>query len=239
MFSGSFILYAVLFLLLFNIISGHTPPIIAQLLTNPPIGISFIAGLVIGITIHEFSHALIAYRLGDPTAKLEGRLTLNPQAHLDPVGTLMLFLAGFGWGKPTPVDPYNLRNIKRDSALVAIAGATSNFILATLVSLPYLIAYHTNNLNPQLANLYIYLSPFIYVNLILAVFNLIPIHPLDGFKVLAGLLPKKWYEDFVQMENWGILILLVLLVTGTIGRILLPITSLILGFLLPGLTAGF
>ena len=239
MFSGSLIFYVIIILLVFQIASGNIPPIIAQLLTNPLIGISFIAGLIVGITVHEFSHALTAYRLGDPTAKLAGRLTLNPQAHLDPVGTLMLLVVGFGWGKPTPFDPYNLRNIKRDSALISVAGAASNMLLAILASSPYLIAYYTHHLSPAIANAYTYISPFIYVNLILAVFNLIPIHPLDGFKVLAGLLPRQWYEDFMQTEPYGILILLLLLFTGIIGRILLPVTSTLANILLPHLSLLF
>ena len=223
----------------FNIIQGQLPPIISQLITNPLVGISFIAGLIIGITVHEFSHAFVAYRLGDPTAKLQGRLTLNPQSHLDPVGTLMLLVLGFGWGKPTPFDPFNLRNIKRDSALISAAGAVSNFLLALLISLPYVIAFYTGTLSPAIRTIYMYLAPFIWINLILAVFNLIPVSPLDGFKVLAGLLPRKWYEEFIQMEQYGIFILIILLVTNVIGKVLLPITSTLSQFLLPGLSLNF
>lgn len=239
MFSGSLIFYVIFLLLFLNIATGHIPAIIQQLLINPPIGISFIAGLVIGITVHEFSHAFSAYRLGDPTAKLEGRLTLNPMAHLDPVGTIMLLVAGFGWGKPTPVDAYNFRNIKRDNAIVSAAGAICNFALAFLVSLPYLIAYFSHNITPTISTIYLYLSPFIWVNLVLGVFNLIPVAPLDGFKVLAGLLPRSWYEDFIQMERYGIFILIFLLFTGVIGRVLLPITSVVFNLILPNLNAPF
>src|SRR3990167_2083817 len=120
--------------------------ILTLLQTNPIIALAFIVGLIAGITIHEASHAFVAYRLGDPTAKIQGRLTLNPQSHLDPIGTIAIFLVGFGWGKPTPFDPYNLRNVKRDSALISAAGAVSNFILAILLSLPYLFMYYTNSL---------------------------------------------------------------------------------------------
>src|SRR3989304_8115314 len=124
--------------------------ILSLLQTNPIVALAFIAGLVAAITIHEFAHAFVAYRLGDPTAKLAGRLTLNPQSHLDPIGTLALLLVGIGWGKPTPFDPFYLRNVKRDSALISVAGAASNFLLATLISLPYLIAYLTGNLSSGL-----------------------------------------------------------------------------------------
>lgn len=209
--------------------------LILQLLAGNPIAaLLFIAGLVSAITIHEFAHAFVAYRLGDPTAKLAGRLTLNPASHLDPLGTLALLLVGIGWGKPTPFDPYNLRNIKRDSALISFAGAASNFLLATLLSLPYLIAYFTGNLSLPLGEAYSYLSPIIEVHLILGIFNLIPIHPLDGFKVLAGILPKDWYRDFIATERYGIFILLFLIATGAIGKILFPIVNLLFNFLIPG-----
>lgn len=213
--------------------------IIQLLRANPIIALAFIVGLVAAITVHEFAHALVAYRLGDPTAKLAGRLTLNPAAHLDPIGTLALLLLGFGWGKPTPFDPYNLRNIKRDSALISVAGAASNFVIATILSLPYLIAYFTGNLNMQINNAYQVVAIIIWINLILGVFNLIPVHPLDGFKVLAGLLPRNWYHDFIQTERYGIFILLFLLVTGTVGRVLFPIVSYLFSLLIPGFAAPF
>ncbi|MCR4324255.1 MAG: site-2 protease family protein [Candidatus Curtissbacteria bacterium] len=209
--------------------------LILTLLQNPAAALAFIAGLVLGITIHEFSHAYVAYRLGDPTAKLAGRLTLDPRSHLDPIGTLALLLVGFGWGKPTPFDPFNLRNIKRDSALISAAGAVSNLILAFVLSLPYIIAYVTGNPSLQIVEIYRVLSIIIWINVILAVFNLIPVAPLDGFKVLAGLLPRNWYDDFMQTERFGIFILLFLMITGAIGRIILPIVSALTGLLLPGL----
>lgn len=213
--------------------------ILNLLSTNPIIALAFITGLVAAITIHEFAHAFIAYRLGDPTAKLAGRLTLDPAAHLDLLGTLALLIVGFGWGKPTPFDPFNLRNIKRDSALISVAGAASNLILAFVLSLPYLIAYFTGNLFPSIVAIYQVVSIVIWINLILAVFNLIPIHPLDGFKVLAGLLPKNWYYDFIQTERYGLLILIFLLATGAVGRILFPLVSGLFSILIPGFTAPF
>lgn len=213
--------------------------IIQLLQINPLIAIAFIAGLVFAITIHEASHAYLAYRLGDPTAKLAGRLTLNPASHLDPIGTLALLLVGFGWGKPTPFDPFNLRNIKRDSALISVAGAFSNFLLAILLAIPYLIAYFTGNLNLTLVGFYQIISIVIWLNLILGVFNLIPVAPLDGFKVLAGLLPRDWYHDFMQTERYGIFILLLLLISGFVGRILFPIVSSLFALLVPGLSTPF
>ena len=205
----------------------------ALLQGNPITALTFVIGLVVAISIHEAAHAVVAYRLGDPTAKLAGRLTLDPRSHLDPIGTLALLLVGFGWGKPTPFDPFNLRNVKRDSALISAAGAVSNFILASVLSLPYLVAFFTNSINLTIVNLYQFLSPIILINLLLGVFNLIPVHPLDGFKVLAGLLPRDWYRDFVQTERYGIFILLLLLVSGAIGKILFPIVSYLFNVLMP------
>jgi Zn-dependent protease len=213
--------------------------ILSLIQANPIVALAFVAGLVSAITIHEFAHAFVAYRLGDPTAKLAGRLTLNPKSHLDPLGTVALLLIGIGWGKPTPFDPFNLRNIKRDSALISVAGAVSNFILAVLLSIPYLIAYLTSNLTPAFVSFYEPFTIIVWINIILGVFNLIPVAPLDGFKVLAGLLPRQWYEDFMQTERFGIFILIFLLFTGAIGRILFPIASAILSVLTPGLRTPF
>ena len=213
--------------------------ILTLLQTNPIIALAFIVGLVAGITIHEASHALVAYRLGDPTAKLAGRLTLNPASRLDLIGTLALLIVGIGWGKPTPFDPFNLRNIKRDSALISVAGAVSNFVLAIILSIPYLFFYFTGNLSLTINAVYQVISIIIWLNLILGVFNLIPVHPLDGFKVLAGLLPRDWYYDFIQTERYGIFILLFLLITGAIGKILFPIISSIFSILIPGFAAPF
>lgn len=213
--------------------------IFTLLQANPFVALAFIVGLIFAITVHEFAHALVAYRLGDPTAKLAGRLTLNPTSHLDPIGTLALLVVGFGWGKPTPFDPYNLRNIKRDSALISVAGAASNFILAAIVAIPYLALYFTANLDPTFVAFYRVISIAIWINLILGVFNLIPVAPLDGFKVLAGLLPRTWYEDFQATEKFGIFILIALLISGIIGRVLFPIVSTLFSVLMPGLAPPF
>lgn len=227
------------FLLLYNLLTGHIPFLVSIFLANPLVGISTILGLIIGISVHEAAHAFVAYRLGDPTAQLAGRLTLNPAAHLDPIGTFALLFIGLGWGKPTPFDPFNLRNIKRDSALISVAGAASNFLIAGLIAAPYLIAFYTNSLSAQINNIYTYLVPVIFFNLILGTFNLIPIAPLDGFKVLAGLLPKDWYYEFIQTEKYGIFILLIFLITGAISRIIFPIVAFLFGILVPGFSSPF
>lgn len=198
--------------------------------------IIFAAALILAITIHEFSHALIAFRLGDPTAKLQGRLTLNPLSHLDPIGTLLLFLVGFGWGKPVPFDPFNLRNPKRDSALISFAGPGSNVLVALLLVLPFWIGTFANI--EALADIGIFLQPLVFLNVLLAVFNLIPVHPLDGFKVVAGLLPKHWYSDWLQMERYGIFFLIFLIFPLFGGRSLIsviigPVIQIILSVLYP------
>lgn len=197
--------------------------------------IAFVVTIVVAIAVHEFSHAFSAYRLGDPTAKLAGRLTLNPAAHLDPIGTMALFFVGLGWGKPTPFDPFNLKNPKRDSAIIAVSGAVSNFLMAGVASLLYLLINRLIQFDLPLA-LLAFIQIFVEINLLLGIFNLLPIHPLDGFKVLGGLLPKDWYHDWIQMERYGIFILIILIFTGLIGRIIFPIISALMNFLLPGAT---
>jgi Zn-dependent protease len=183
-----------------------------------PIVIAVAIMLLVGFPVHEFSHALAAFRLGDGTAKLFGRLTLNPVAHFDPLGGILLavtFIAsqgsfGFGWAKPTPVNPANLQGGHRGEALVAAAGPISNLILAAIVALPlrYLIA------NPalliQVPDLVLQtMLIFININLVLMVFNLFPIPPLDGSKVLFAFLPPRLaYQWRPVLEQYGFVLLL-------------------------------
>jgi len=195
---------------------------------------AFLITLVIGITVHEAAHAASAWQLGDPTAKLAGRLTLNPASHLDPIGSVALLLVGFGWGKPTPFDPFNLRHPKRDSAIISASGAVSNFLLAGLASGIYFLNLNLLHFELPFAAA-AFIEIFVRINLLLGVFNLIPVHPLDGAKVLGGFLPRDWYYDWVQLEKYGLIILLVLIFTGVIGRIIYPATSILMEFLLPGI----
>lgn len=207
-----------------------------------PFEFFIIAGLLItALSIHEFAHAFVADRLGDPTPRLAGRLTLNPLAHLDPVGTLLLFFAGFGWGKPVPIDPFNLKDTKRDSALISFAGPGSNLLMAILAGLLIRIT----NIIPILpVNAFVFdiISLFIYWNLILAVFNLIPVHPLDGFSVVAGLLPKKYYHDWMDLSRYGVFFLILLIFpffgNSPITTLISPIINLLLSILLPGKMGG-
>ena len=181
------------------------------------------AGLIVAITVHEFGHALSATLLGDSTARRLGRLSLNPLRHLDPFGTLMIFLVGFGWGKPVPVDFRALgRNPRRGMAVVSLAGALSNLLIAALFGLLVrvgVVAWHTPRFlyvdgwefSSVAADIVGYI---IFFNLILAVFNLIPIAPLDGFKVVVGFLPGRQAYALARLEKYGPMILLVLLFFG-------------------------
>lgn len=187
--------------------------------------------ILLALTFHEYMHGLAAYRLGDPTAKQAGRLTMNPIVHLDPIGTLMLFLVHFGWAKPVPVDPRYFHYPKRDMLVVAVAGPLANMFLAVLSGL--LIRFlHKGGLNflPQivLQPLYIMTILSLQINLALAIFNLLPIPPLDGSKVLYGIVPRQ-YEHLVEpLERYGGFILMGIIIVGMVTKI-----SILGGFIYP------
>lgn len=175
------------------------------LIANPLAFIIFMAGLLLSIALHEFAHCFVTDRLGDPTPRIKGRLTLNPFAHLDPLGTLAIVLTGFGWGRPAPYDPYNLKEPVRDAALIAAAGPASNLLIATVLSV--LIKLGIGGEFVALFSIQL-----IFINVALALFNLIPIYPLDGSKILRALLPAQTsleYEDV--MERYGTMILIMLI----------------------------
>jgi Zn-dependent protease len=181
--------------------------------------------LVIAITIHEFAHSFVADKLGDPTPRAYGRLSLNPLRHLDPLGILALIFFRIGWGKPVPVDSSNFRNPKRDEILVSISGPLSNFLLALLSSfaLKYISGY----------TLIALLSSFIQLNIFLGIFNLLPIFPLDGSKIFLNLLPIEksvlWQQD---SEKYGYIIILLLFYTGLLLKIINFLANPILSLLL-------
>ena len=182
---------------------------LSYLFTNPLSFFIWIASLLIAISIHEASHAWTANRLGDPTARFAGRITLNPLAHLSSLGTFMLLFTGYGWGKPVPFDPYNLRNPHRDSALISLSGPASNLILAVTFSFLWrLISYFFPLSHAILALIFL---PFIQVNTALGIFNLIPLHPLDGGKILVGLLPQEKAYNIEEFLNRYSLIMFILL----------------------------
>jgi len=182
-----------------------------------------VGSLLLAVTVHEASHALIAAWQGDNTARSLGRLSLNPLRHLDPVGSLALLFVGFGWGKPVPVNPYRLRDgVKVGGALVSLAGPAANLLTASLVALPVrlgLVSWHSPFAYTPFAQVTLgwitadVIGLVIFYNIILGVFNLLPIAPLDGFKVALGLLPNQMAYSFARLEPYGpgILMILVLL----------------------------
>lgn len=206
----------------------------------------WVVPVLLAITVHEVSHGFVARYYGDTTAYMLGRLTLNPVKHIDPLGTIlvpaiMLLLPGsfvFGWAKPVPVSFNNLRNPLRDMGVVAAAGPLSNLTMAFLWAL---LARLSMGL---LKDGYLFFEPLllmsiagIYINIILMVLNLLPLPPLDGGRVLAGVLPSRMAMKFSRIEPYGFMILIALLVTGALGWILFPLISLVLFVVLP--VSGF
>ena len=180
--------------------------------------------LLFALTVHELAHGWVAFRLGDPTAKMAGRLTMNPLKHLDPLGVLAFVIMKIGWAKPVPVDPRYFRNPQKDMLLVALAGPGANVLLAlasallarVLVSVPVLPLFVLQPLVGMLV-------ASVWINIMLAVFNIIPIPPLDGSKVLMGVLPPEAARSFARIEPFGFFILLAQFYTGVIGGLILPI----------------
>ena len=192
--------------------------------------ILLLPAIIIGLTFHEFAHGWVAYQLGDDTAKRQGRLTLNPIAHIDPLGFIMLIIARFGWAKPVPVNPYNMHiNPKKGMLYVSLAGPVTNLMLAILSAFFVRIGILAG-VNSII--FYQMLYYMVFINLILAVFNLLPIPPLDGSKILSGLLPGE-QEWLFALERYGIVILLILVFTGFIGtlisKVVLPLAGLLTG----------
>jgi Zn-dependent protease len=202
---------------------------LGDLRDNPPALFAYVAAfgvaLVTGITFHEFSHAWAAHELGDNTAERQGRLSLNPARHLDPTGTLMMLLIGFGWGKPTPVNPFRLRpGPKAGNALVALAGPISNLVVASIAALPLRLGWIDSVASLDRIDeasgseiVGLFLIFIIFLNVLLAVFNLIPIHPLDGFKVAVGVLPGELSRQMQSLAPYGPGILMVLIVLSWIA----------------------
>jgi Zn-dependent protease len=179
---------------------------------TPSLLISRVITLVIALSFHEFAHAWTANHFGDDTPRLYGRLTLNPLAHLDPIGSLMLIIAGFGWAKPVPVNPYALQRRSRSATTwVALAGPLSNLLMAILAAIPFRLGIVPFAMtNGWLPSAYGFLQTFIQINLLLMLFNLIPLSPLDGEKVAQGLFPGSWVNFLDTIRPYGPLILMVL-----------------------------
>jgi len=179
--------------------------------------IYLLPGLILSLTIHEYAHARTAYHFGDSTAKQMGRLNLNPLSHLDIIGSLMLLFAGFGWAKPVPVNPLNLANPKKDMVWVSLAGPLSNMLLAGIIAIAIRVAIVTDiPMNQDLV--YIIIMTF-QINLVLAMFNLIPIQPLDGSKIVLGLLPYQEAIKFEEFTRHGPMILMGIMIFGSVFNV--------------------
>ena len=194
----------------------------------------FILPVLFAITLHEAAHGWVARKLGDQTAYLQGRITLNPIKHIDPIGTLVVplatFLLGgilFGWAKPVPVDPRNLHNPRRDMALVAIAGPGANLAMALLWAVILRIGFELLPHSAWMGMPLVYMGMAgVLINAILMLLNLLPILPLDGGRILNALLPPRLAVQYTKLEPWGLVILLVLLFTGLLWAILGPAIEL-------------
>jgi len=204
--------------------------------TNPIFFFISIVALLVAITIHECAHAWVADRLGDPTARLAGRISLNPFVHLDLYGLLFLLFFGFGWGKPVEFDSYNLKNPRKDAALISLAGPISNIILALVLSI-LLRLFTFYNLSFLYTIGSIVLIRFIQMNLVLGIFNFIPIHPLDGFKIVGGILPEEKAKEWYGLERYGMLFLILLIIpigsTSLLDGVLQPVLRFILPLFIP------
>jgi len=184
---------------------------------DPAVQVILIPVIIFALSFHEFSHGWMAHRYGDPTAKLAGRLTLNPMAHLDVFGSLALYLMGFGWAKPVPVNPQYLANPKKDMMWIALAGPVSNLIVALISGILLSILLRLGLIGSQ-SPIIIVLIMSLQINLVLAIFNFIPIPPLDGSRILEGLIHNKYHNELAKFEYYGPRILMGLIILSMFTR---------------------
>ncbi len=190
-------------------------------------------GIVIGLSFHEYAHALVAYKLGDDTPKIQGRVTINPLAHIDPIGFLAILLIRFGWGKPVEIYPGNFKNRRRDSILVSLAGVMMNLFVAIIFTLALKLLLTVVGINFFIAgmgnSIFMMIYYVIFINLMLMVFNLLPVPPLDGFSIVTEVFNLRKSEFYYWVSNKGFLILMVLIVFNITGLILMPAINFLMG----------
>ncbi|MEM1502739.1 site-2 protease family protein [Domibacillus sp. 8LH] len=193
-----------------------------------------IVSLLVAFTVHEFAHAYTAYKFGDDTAKNQGRLTLNPVHHLDPIGTIFILIAGFGWARPVPVNRRHFKNPKLAGVLVSLAGPLSNFLIAFIaMGILYGVGANANEFVFQL------LYMMMYLNVLLFVFNLLPFPPLDGYRILEDLAPANLRVKMTQYEQYGVLLFLILVITPLGDYTVSPFLSQLTSAVLAGFNAIF
>lgn len=189
--------------------------------------IAGVPGIIIAMVIHEFSHARVAYALGDPTPKMDGRLTLNPAAHVDLIGLVMLFIVHFGWAKPVRINPMNFSNPRRDDILVSLAGPASNLITAFVftILLVLMVKLHL----PMSEGLLVVFQLIIVYNINFAIFNMLPIPPLDGSHILRNLLPYELARRYEELERYSFIFLIIILATPILSYVFVPMQRFIFG----------
>ena len=190
--------------------------------------ITSLPGIIIAMVVHEYAHARTAVALGDFTPRLQGRLTLSPMAHLDPFGLLMLLVAHFGWAKPVQINPYNFKNPRRDDILVSLAGPGANLLTAFLTLLVIIFMLKLDL--PMSDGMHLVLNFIMIININFAIFNMLPIPPLDGSHVLKQLLPYELAQRYEELERYSFIFLIIILMTPILGYVFVPLQRLILGF---------
>ena len=189
--------------------------------------ILLLPAIVIGLSMHEFAHAAVAYKLGDNTPKLQGRVTINPMAHIDWVGLVALFFCGFGWGQPVQINPYNFKNRRRDELLVAVAGVAMNLVIAALFTVVAKLVFVATGpawlsgttLGSGILKILIYI---VKINIVLMIFNLIPVPPLDGFNIIANIFGFAQTETYWRIYRYGNWILVAIIIFGVTGYVISP-----------------
>jgi len=189
-----------------------------------------IISIIIAFTVHEFAHAYVAYKFGDPTAQKQGRLTFNPIAHIDPIGAIFILIAGFGWARPVPVNRHYFKRPKLAGVLVSFAGPFSNLILAFIGYAGVSILYRLGVPAGTAFDLYPFLSIFVSINLMLFAFNLLPLPPLDGYRIIEDLVNSRVRSILSKYEVYGSILFIVLLVTGLSDQTISPWINSISGF---------